>query len=145
MYCQCNIHKFYVLPAQYICVFCVDLRTNSDYFPTQYSPVVLRNAARQEVNLHSLLTSELSTSSQRHASAALPPAQKGPLNRRPDGAHSRSGRSKRRENFVGPTDSWTPFAHPTYTHSQNRNRDKQTDRHRQKCTERLTKFLYCNF
>ena len=28
-----NIHKFYVLPTQCIYVFCVDLRTNSDYFP----------------------------------------------------------------------------------------------------------------
>ena len=25
--------QFYVLPTQCICVFCVDLRTNSDYFP----------------------------------------------------------------------------------------------------------------
>ena len=28
-----NIHKFYVLPTQCINVFCVDLRTNSNYFP----------------------------------------------------------------------------------------------------------------
>jgi len=28
-----NIQKFYVLPTQYSYVFCVDLRTNSDYFP----------------------------------------------------------------------------------------------------------------
>jgi hypothetical protein len=28
-----NIHKFYVLPTQCIYVFCVDLRTNSDYLP----------------------------------------------------------------------------------------------------------------
>jgi hypothetical protein len=27
-----NIHKFYVLPTQCVYVFCVDLRTNSDYF-----------------------------------------------------------------------------------------------------------------
>ena len=26
-------HQFYVLPTQSIYVFCVDLRTNSDYFP----------------------------------------------------------------------------------------------------------------
>jgi hypothetical protein len=32
MYHQFNTHKFYVLPTQCICVFCVDLRTNSDYF-----------------------------------------------------------------------------------------------------------------
>jgi hypothetical protein len=31
-----NIHKFYVLPTQCIYVFCVDLRTNSDYFPIQH-------------------------------------------------------------------------------------------------------------
>jgi len=28
-----NIQQFYVLPTQCIYVFCVDLRTNSDYFP----------------------------------------------------------------------------------------------------------------
>jgi len=28
--------KFYVLPTQCIYVFCVDLRTNSDYFPIQH-------------------------------------------------------------------------------------------------------------
>ena len=32
MYHQFNIHKFSVLPHT---VFCVDLRTNSDYFPIQ--------------------------------------------------------------------------------------------------------------
>ena len=31
-----KIHKFYVLPTQCIYVFCVDLRTNSDYFPIQH-------------------------------------------------------------------------------------------------------------
>jgi hypothetical protein len=31
-----NIHKIYVLPTQCMYVFCVDLRTNSDYFPIQY-------------------------------------------------------------------------------------------------------------
>jgi len=36
MYHQFNIHKFYVLPTQCIYVFCVDLRTNSDYFPIQH-------------------------------------------------------------------------------------------------------------
>ena len=35
MYRQFNIQQFYVLPTQTIYVFCVDLRTNSDYFPTQ--------------------------------------------------------------------------------------------------------------
>jgi len=28
--------KFYVLPTQCIYVFCVDLRTNGDYFPIQH-------------------------------------------------------------------------------------------------------------
>ena len=36
MYHQFNNHKFYVLPTQFIYVFCVDLRTNSDYFPIQH-------------------------------------------------------------------------------------------------------------
>ena len=33
---QFNIQQFYVLPTQCVYVFCVDLRTNSDYFPTQH-------------------------------------------------------------------------------------------------------------
>jgi len=33
MYHQFNIQQFYVLPTQCICVFCVDLRTNSYLFP----------------------------------------------------------------------------------------------------------------
>jgi len=33
---QFNIQKLYVVPKQYIYVFCVDLRTNSDYFPIQH-------------------------------------------------------------------------------------------------------------
>ena len=36
MYHQLNIQQFYVLPTQCICVFCVDLRTNSDYFTVQH-------------------------------------------------------------------------------------------------------------
>jgi hypothetical protein len=35
MYHQFNIHKFYVLPTQYIYVFCMDLRTDSCYFAIQ--------------------------------------------------------------------------------------------------------------
>ena len=35
MYHQSDIQQFYVLPAQCIYVFCVDMRTNSDYFPIQ--------------------------------------------------------------------------------------------------------------
>jgi len=37
MYHQFNIQQLYFLPAQCIYVFCVDLRTNSDYFPIQHS------------------------------------------------------------------------------------------------------------
>ena len=36
MYHQFNINCFYVLPTQCVYVFCVDLRTNSDYFNVQY-------------------------------------------------------------------------------------------------------------
>ena len=36
MYHQFNIQQFYVLPTQCIYVFCVDLRTNIHYFPTQH-------------------------------------------------------------------------------------------------------------
>ena len=36
MYRQFNIQQFCVLPTQCIYVFCVDLRTNSDYFPLQH-------------------------------------------------------------------------------------------------------------
>jgi len=36
MYRQINVQQFYVLPTQCIYVFCVDLRTDSDYFPTQH-------------------------------------------------------------------------------------------------------------
>ena len=32
----CNIQQFYVPPTQCIYVFCVDLSTNSDYFPIQH-------------------------------------------------------------------------------------------------------------
>jgi len=35
MYHQFNIQQFCVLPTQCIYVFCVDLTTNSDYFPIQ--------------------------------------------------------------------------------------------------------------
>jgi len=36
MYHQFNIQQFYILPTQCIYVFCVDLRTNNDYFPIQH-------------------------------------------------------------------------------------------------------------
>jgi len=35
-YHQINIHQFYFLPTQCIYVFCVDLRTNNDYFSIQH-------------------------------------------------------------------------------------------------------------
>jgi len=36
IYHQFNTQQFYVLPTQCIYMFCVDLRTNSDYFPIQH-------------------------------------------------------------------------------------------------------------
>ena len=36
MYRQFNVRQLYVLPTHCIYVFCVDLRTNSDYFPIQH-------------------------------------------------------------------------------------------------------------
>jgi len=36
IYRQFNIQQLYVLPTQCIYMFCVDLRTNSDYFPIQH-------------------------------------------------------------------------------------------------------------
>ena len=36
MYHQFYIQQFHVLPTHCIYVFCVDLRTNSDYFPIQH-------------------------------------------------------------------------------------------------------------
>ena len=36
IYRQFNPKKFFVQPTQCIYVFCVDLRTNSDYFPIQH-------------------------------------------------------------------------------------------------------------
>jgi hypothetical protein len=35
-YRQFNIQQFYVLPTQCIYMFCVDLRTDIDYFPIQH-------------------------------------------------------------------------------------------------------------
>jgi hypothetical protein len=51
-----NVHKFYVLPTQCIYVFCMDLRTNSDYFPTQHLLIGFYNrdevlTARYELGL----------------------------------------------------------------------------------------------
>ena len=43
MYRQLNIQQFYVLPTQCIYVFCVDLRTNSDYFTIQHELTGLYN------------------------------------------------------------------------------------------------------
>ena len=37
IYRQFNVQEFYVLPTQCIYLFCVDLRTNSHYFPIQHS------------------------------------------------------------------------------------------------------------
>jgi len=43
MYRQFNIQQFYVLPTHCIYVFCVDLRTNSHYFPIQHKLTGLYN------------------------------------------------------------------------------------------------------
>jgi len=42
MYRQFNIQQFYVLPTQCIYVFCVDMRTDSDYFPINFYGLVYR-------------------------------------------------------------------------------------------------------
>jgi hypothetical protein len=43
MYHQFNIHKFHVLLTLCICVFCVDQKKNSDYFPIQHQLAGLYN------------------------------------------------------------------------------------------------------
>jgi hypothetical protein len=43
MYHQFNNQPFYVLPTQGFHVFCVDLRTNSDYFLIQLKLIGLYN------------------------------------------------------------------------------------------------------
>jgi hypothetical protein len=58
MYHQFNIRKFYVLPTQCIYAFCVDLRTNSNYFPTKHGLVFITEivfTARYELDLYSTL------------------------------------------------------------------------------------------
>jgi len=40
IYHQFNTQQFYVLLTQCICMFCVDLRTNSDYFPSNINWLV---------------------------------------------------------------------------------------------------------
>ena len=49
MYHQFNIQQFYVLPTQCIDVFCVDLRTNGDYFSIQNKLIGVYN--RDEICL----------------------------------------------------------------------------------------------
>jgi hypothetical protein len=43
MYRHFNNQQFYVVPTQCIYVFCVDLRTNSHYFPIQHKLTGLYN------------------------------------------------------------------------------------------------------
>jgi len=50
MYHQFNIQQFYVLPTHCIYVFCVDLRSNSDYFPIQHK---LTGFYNRDLTLHS--------------------------------------------------------------------------------------------
>jgi len=47
MYRQFNIQQFYVLPSQCIYVFCVNLRTNSDYFLIQHQLTGFYNRGRE--------------------------------------------------------------------------------------------------
>jgi hypothetical protein len=49
MYRQFNIQQFHVPPTRRSYVFCVDLRTNSDYFPIQHQLTGFYN--REEVCL----------------------------------------------------------------------------------------------
>jgi len=44
MYRQFNIQQFYVLPTHCIYVFCVDLRTNSDFSPYNINPLMPKDA-----------------------------------------------------------------------------------------------------
>ena len=135
-------------PHSCIYVFCVDLRTNSHYFPTQHSPTVLRNPARQEVSLHSLSTSEPSASTQFHALAALSPAQKAVPTEQEAGLGPTAGLDVLRQEkiLLPPTDNRTPAPPPHRIRSGNTNAlsNCNRERHREKCTERLTEFLYCN-
>ena len=43
MYRQFNTQQFYILPTQFMYVFCMDIRTNSDYFPIQHFPTGFYN------------------------------------------------------------------------------------------------------
>ena len=43
MHATFNIQQFYVLHTERIYVFCVDLRTNSDYFPIQHKLIGFYN------------------------------------------------------------------------------------------------------
>jgi len=43
MYHQFNVQQFYVLSTQCNYVFCMDLRTNSEYFPIQHKLVGFYN------------------------------------------------------------------------------------------------------
>jgi hypothetical protein len=61
MYHQLNIPQFHVLATQCIYVFCVDLRTNSDYFPIRHNWMVCITETELPVSLHN--TSLHSTSS----------------------------------------------------------------------------------
>ena len=59
MYHQFNIQQFYVLPTQFIFVFCVYLRTNSDYVPIQHKLTGFSNRA---ANLQSPMVTKCTTS-----------------------------------------------------------------------------------
>ena len=59
MYRQFNIQQLYVLSTQCIYVFCVDLRTNSHYFPIQHTLTGLYN---RDLTLYSPVVTICTTS-----------------------------------------------------------------------------------
>ena len=59
MYRQFNIQQFYVLPTQCIYVFCVDLKTNSHYFPIQH---LLTGFYNRDLTLYSPVVTIYTTS-----------------------------------------------------------------------------------
>ena len=55
MYRQFNIQQFYVLPTQCVYLFCMDLRTNSSYFPIQSVYCATRKLFAAQFTLHNAL------------------------------------------------------------------------------------------
>jgi len=59
MYHQFDIEQFYILPTQCMYVFCVDLRTNSDYLSIQH---YLTGFYNRDLTLHSPVVTICTTS-----------------------------------------------------------------------------------